>query len=292
MFIQTETTGDPATLRFLPGRVVLEGGNRRFVDAEAAAVSPLAARLFAVDGVAAVELGAEDIVVTKGADSDWQVLKPPLLGAIMEHFVAGAPVLNPDAPEAAAAESADAASALDLEPADSELVVQLRELIDTRIRPAAKQAGGDVALYGFGDGVVYLQLQGAAYGLMNGIANMLRHYVPEVEAVRDYLDAIPKPGLDTPEGVAIRQLLDERINPAVAGHGGHITLIDVKDATAYIRLQGGCQGCGMAEVTLRQGVEVEIKKAVPTIRAVRDVTDHASGTNPYFESDAGGASPV
>ena len=108
---------------------------------------------------------------------------------------------------------------------------------------------------------------------------------------KDYRDAIPKKGLDTPEGRAIQAVLDERINPAVAGHGGHISLIDVKDDQAFIRLEGGCQGCGMADVTLKQGVEVEIKGAVPSISAVLDVTDHAGGNNPYYSPGKGGATP-
>ncbi|MCZ6720162.1 MAG: NifU family protein [Proteobacteria bacterium] len=110
--------------------------------------------------------------------------------------------------------------------------------------------------------------------------------------VRDYRDAIPKPGLDTPEGQAIRRLLDEKINPGVAAHGGHISLVDVKDNTVYIRLEGGCQGCGMADVTLKQGVVQEIQAVVPAIAEVLDVTDHAGGKNPYYQPGKGGASPL
>ena len=113
---------------------------------------------------------------------------------------------------------------------------------------------------------------------------MLKHYVPEVERVLDYRDAIPKPGLDTPEGRAIKEILDTRVNPSVAAHGGHISLIDVVGPRAYIRMEGGCQGCGMANATLKDGVEVEIKKEVPSIQQVLDVTDHAEGTNPYYQS--------
>ena len=249
MFIQTEETSDPAVVKFWPGRAVVESGVIDFADAAAAGRSPLAGRLFEIGPVAGVLLGPDYISVTRRADADWQQMRPAVLGVIMEHFVAGEPVL--------------------VEP----------------------RTGGDVALRGFRDGVVFLELQGSAAGLKDGIANMLRHYVPEVVAVRDFNDAVAKPGLNTPEGAAVQQLLDERINPAVASHGGFIELVDVKDTVAYIRLGGGCQGCGMADVTLKQGVEVEIKQAVPSITAVLDVTDHAGGSNPYYQQGKGGASP-
>jgi len=174
---------------------------------------------------------------------------------------------------------------------DAEIVEQIRELIDTRIRPAATQDGGDIELKGYRDGVVVLHFEGSARRLMRGIENILRHYVPEVTEVVDEVDAKPRPGLSTPEGQAIKQLLDERINPAVAAHGGYISLVDVSDDTVYIRLEGGCQGCGMADVTLKQGVEVEIKQTVPGIEHVLDVTDHAGGSNPYYQPGKSAASP-
>ena len=111
----------------------------------------------------------------------------------------------------------------------------------------------------------------------------MRHYVAEFAELVDFRDSKPKPGLKTPEGMAVQQLLDERINPSVAMHGGRIALVDVQADTAYIRLEGGCQGCGMADVTLKQGVEVEIKKEVPSIAHVLDVTDHDGGANPYYQ---------
>jgi len=178
------------------------------------------------------------------------------------------------------------------EDTDPELAAQIEELVNTRIKPVANQDGGDVNFRGFKDGVVFLEITGTAPGLMGGFENMLRHYVPEVESVADYRDAMPKPGLDTPEGKAIRQLLDERINPQVASHGGHIALVDVKDDTVYIRLEGGCQGCGMADVTLKQGVVKEIQSLVPAITNVLDVTDHAGGTNPYFQPGKDGMSAL
>ena len=178
------------------------------------------------------------------------------------------------------------------EDTDPELAAKIKDLIDTRIKPVASQNGGDVNYRGFKGGIVFLEITGAASELMMGIENMLRHYVPEVEGVADYRDAIPKPGLDIAEGKAIRQLLDERINPQVASHGGHIALVDVKDDTVYIRLEGGCQGCGMADVTLKQGVATEIQSLVPAITTVLDVTDHAGGTNPYYQPGKDGMSAL
>lgn len=183
MFIQTETTPNPATLKFLPGRDVLGGdfASADFVDAEAAKASPLATRLFAVGGVTGVFLGADFITVTKAADRDWTELKPALLGAVMEHFMAGLPVM--DAAAAAAAENFD--------PADGQIVLQIKDLIDTRVRPAVAQDGGDIVFRGFERGVVYLHMQGSCAGcpsstatLRYGIENMLKHYVPEVSEVR------------------------------------------------------------------------------------------------------------
>jgi len=276
MFIQTEATSDPDILKFLPGREVYPAGPARFGAVEAAVRAPMARRLLDLDEVRAVELGADYVAVTKDSGAEWLQLKPAVLGAIMDHFVAGLPVVIEEGTGSAAGDG------LRLDDGDP-VVAEIRELIETRIRPAASQGGGDVVLRSFDSGVVYLEFQGGAFQLKGGIENMLRHYVPEVERVADWRDALPKPGLDTPEGQAILDLLESRINPSVASHGGHISLIDIEGARAYIRMEGGCQGCGMANVTLKQGVEVEIKKAAPTIREVLDVTDHAGGTNPYYQ---------
>ncbi|MBL28690.1 MAG: hypothetical protein CMM50_14180 [Rhodospirillaceae bacterium] len=273
MFIQTEQTSNPDTMKFIPGREVMTSGTAHFPDRDSARRSPLAERLFEIEQVDGVFLGSDFITVTKRPDSEWHLLKPALLGAIMEHFVAGRPVVR----------EAEVDDEIDADPADADIVDQIRELVDTRIRPAASQDGGDVRLKGYRDGVVVLAFEGSAKRLMRGIENILRHYVPEVTEVVDHLDAMPKPGLDTDTGRAIRQLLEERINPAVASHGGYISLVDVREDTAFIRLEGGCQGCGMADVTLKQGVEVEIKNAVPAIAHVYDVTDHANGANPYYQ---------
>ncbi len=184
MFIQTETTPNPATLKFLPGRDVMAAGTADFADRAAAARSPLAERLFEVDGVAGVFLGSDFVTVTKTAAKDWYVLKPAILGMIMEHFTSGRPTVLAEADGAAAADGAE----------DSEVVTQIKELLDTRVRPAVAQDGGDIIFHGFEDGVVYLHMQGSCAGcpsstatLKSGIENMLRHYVPEVQEVRAVL---------------------------------------------------------------------------------------------------------
>jgi Fe-S cluster biogenesis protein NfuA len=181
MFIQTETTPNPATLKFIPGREVMGEGTAQFADAESAKRSPLAERLFAVPGVAAVFLGSDFVSVTKEAEEEWFKLKPSILGGIMEHYTSGRPViLAPAAPAASAG----------TEP-DDDVVSQIKELIETRVRPAVAQDGGDIIFEDFQDGVVYLQMHGACSGcpsstatLKAGIENMLRHYIPEVIEVR------------------------------------------------------------------------------------------------------------
>ena len=184
MFIQTEATPNPQTLKFLPGREVLAGEPRDFRDAGAAAVSPLAAALFMVEGVAGVFLGADFVAVTKN-DADWAHLKPAVLGAIMEHFLSGNPILSGGTE--AAADDAE----LFFDAADAEMVEVIKELLDTRVRPAVAMDGGDITLKGYKDGMVYLHMQGACSGcpsstatLKNGIENLLRHFVPGVEGVQ------------------------------------------------------------------------------------------------------------
>jgi Fe-S cluster biogenesis protein NfuA len=182
MFIQTEQTPNPATLKFLPGRTVMETGTADFPEAETAKRSPLAQRLFQVEGIAGVFLGSDFVTITKVEGKEWSVLKPALLGIIMEHFAANRPVILADAAAEPVAEQ---------DGEEGEIVGQIRELIDTRVRPAVAQDGGDIIFRGFEDGVVYLHLQGACSGcpsstatLKMGIENMLRHYVPEVLEVR------------------------------------------------------------------------------------------------------------
>ncbi len=184
MFIQTETTPNPATLKFLPGRTVLKAGTRDFSDAsEAAAVSPLAARLFDVDGVTGVFLGSDFVSVTK-SEGEWQHLKPAVLGAIMEHFLSGDPVLL-------SGDGASGGAEEDFDPKDAEVVATIKELIETRVRPAVANDGGDIIFRGYRAGTVYLKMQGACSGcpsstatLRHGIENLLKHFVPEVEAVQ------------------------------------------------------------------------------------------------------------
>jgi Fe-S cluster biogenesis protein NfuA len=186
MFIQTETTPNPATLKFLPGKVVLEAGTADFRDADAAAqASPLAERLFGIPGVTGVFFGYDFVTVTKDDGPDWQHLKPAILGAIMEHFMSGQPVMAP------ASADVDAAGGEEFyDEADAEIVVTIKELLDTRVRPAVAQDGGDITFRGYQNGTVFLYMKGACAGcpsstatLKHGIQNLLKHFVPEVQQV-------------------------------------------------------------------------------------------------------------
>ena len=181
MFIQTEQTPNPATLKFLPGRSVLESGQVEILDAdEAERVSPLARRLFAVEGVRSVFMARDFVAVTKQVGADWYLLKPGVLGAMVEHFMSGDEALT---------ESEDQEPVASEE--DSETVSKIKELLDTRVRPAVANDGGDIVFHGFDRGVVYLHMKGACAGcpssivtLKNGIENLLRYYVPDVVEVR------------------------------------------------------------------------------------------------------------
>jgi Fe-S cluster biogenesis protein NfuA len=189
MFIQTESTPNPDTLKFIPGREVAGAAAQDFPDAEKAAGSPLAAALFEIDGVARVYFGADFVAVTKRAAAEWAHLKPAILAAIMDHFVSGAPLLTGEAAAVPAAETVYEGDA-------AEIVEQLKELIETRVRPAVAQDGGDITFHAWDheSGVVQLHMRGACAGcpsstltLKQGIENMLRHYVPEVRAVEQVL---------------------------------------------------------------------------------------------------------
>jgi len=180
MFIQTEETPNPESLKFLPGRVVMETGTASFTSVTECDRSPFARRLLAIDGVTGVFFGNDFITISKGVDVDWYVLKPSIIGIIMEQFVANLPVII---------DSADKTSSPEVDA--NPLVAQIKELIDTRVRPAVAQDGGDILFHAFEDGIVYLKMQGACSGcpsstatLKSGIENMLRYYVPEVEEVR------------------------------------------------------------------------------------------------------------
>jgi Fe-S cluster biogenesis protein NfuA len=184
MFIQTEPTPNPATLKFLPGRAVLASGTLDMRDKDAAAQSPLAERLFGIAGVSGVFFGSDFIAVTKAA-GEWQQLKPAILGAIMEHFMSGAPLVSGE--DKAATDGGDEF----FEAKDSETVATIKELIEARVRPAVANDGGDITFRGFKDGVVYLDMKGACSGcpsstatLRHGIQNLLRHYLPDVVEVR------------------------------------------------------------------------------------------------------------
>ena len=187
MFIQTEATPNPATLKFLPGRPVLTDGVLDIPDAAQAAKSPLAERLFALPGVTGVFLGSDFITVTK-ADGEWQQIKPAILGAIMEHYMSGAPLLADGS--VASDEAADEQDEFFNE-ADAETVATIKDLIETRVRPAVASDGGDITFRGFRDGVVYLNMKGSCAGcpsstatLQHGIQNLLKHFVPDVVEVR------------------------------------------------------------------------------------------------------------
>src|SRR5512134_2386662 len=178
MFIQTEFTPNPASLKFLPGVAVMTSGTANFTTPEQSSRSPLASRLFTIDGVEGVFLGYDFITVTKTPSQQWDVMKPQVLAAIMDHFTSGAEVIEGGEPAGGEGEG-------------DEIAAQIKELIDTRVRPAVAQDGGDIIFRGFEDGIVYLHMQGSCSGcpsstatLKSGIENMLRHYVPEVVEVQ------------------------------------------------------------------------------------------------------------
>ena len=182
MFIQTEATPNPATLKFLPGRTVLPEGTLHMTGPAEGAQSPLAEKLFAIEGVAGVFFGSDFITVTR-SEAEWQHLKPAILGAIMEHYMSGEPILRADAALEEGEEFFDEA--------DEDTVETIKDLIETRVRPAVAADGGDITFKGYREGVVYLAMKGACSGcpsstatLRNGIQNLLRHFVPEVQEVR------------------------------------------------------------------------------------------------------------
>ena len=183
MFIQTEHTPNPQTLKFLPGKVVMDNGTAFFQNVEEGSNSPFARRLFEVDGVEGVFFGSDFITITKNQKIDWQVMKPLILGSIMDHYNSG--------DETISKVSEKENTSLETEENDNDIVKQIKELLDTRVRPAVAMDGGDIIYDSFKDGIVYLHMQGACSGcpsstatLKMGIENMLKHYVPEVQEVR------------------------------------------------------------------------------------------------------------
>jgi Fe-S cluster biogenesis protein NfuA len=185
MFIQTEPTPNPATMKFLPGEPVLPDGTANFSNADAVdGRSPLAETLFGIDGVTGVFFGSDFVTITKDEAAEWQILKPSILGVIMEHYVSGAQIMTDMG-------DVSGSGTVTVAPEDAEVVAQIQELLDTRVRPAVAQDGGDIIFHGFENGVVMLEMHGACAGcpsstatLKHGIENMLRHYVPEVMEVR------------------------------------------------------------------------------------------------------------
>ena len=185
MFIQTDTTPNPASLKFLPGRVVMERGTADFRSVEEANSSLLAQNLFKIEGVEGVFFGSDFISITKSENFDWQILKPSVLGAISVHYESGASIIDK-------IENVEKNSTVTK---DSEIVVQIKELLDTKVRPAVAMDGGDITFSDFKDGIVFLHMQGACSGcpsstatLKAGIENMLKHYVPEVQGVEPVMD--------------------------------------------------------------------------------------------------------
>ena len=192
MFIETEPTPNPATLKFLPGEEVMVAGTREFTSPEEAAASPLAEALFDTGEVTGVLFGRDFVAVTAGPGADWSALKPQVVAILLDHFVSRAPLFHgPDASGIVIPGDDEDAEAIGADPADAEVVAQIRELIETRVRPAVANDGGDIIYRGFRDGVVFLKMQGACSGcpsstatLKQGIETLLKHYVPEVHEVR------------------------------------------------------------------------------------------------------------
>lgn len=189
MYIETETTPNPATLKFLPGQAVMETGTREFTSPEAAEASPLADVLFSTGEVTNVLFGRDFVSVTAAPGADWSALKPQVVAILLDHFISQAPLFNPGSAAAIAVPLED--EDLGDDPADADVVAQIRDLIETRVRPAVAGDGGDIQYRGFREGVVYLSMQGACSGcpsstatLKHGIEGLLKHYVPEVTEVR------------------------------------------------------------------------------------------------------------
>lgn len=188
MLIETETTPNPATLKFLPGRAVMAAGTRDFADPEEAGASPLAEALFSLGDVTGVFFGQDFVSVTAAEGADWRDLKPQVLGVLLDHFSAEAPLFRPGT---AAEIAIGADESFNDDPADADIVAQIKDLIETRVRPAVARDGGDIVYRGFQRGTVYLAMQGACSGcpsssatLKQGIETLLKHYVPEVTEVR------------------------------------------------------------------------------------------------------------
>ena len=189
MLIETETTPNPATRKYLPGRTVMEAGSRDFPNAQAAVASPLAAALFAIGDVDGVFYGRDFVSVSAAPDAEWNELEPDVIGILLDHFVSDAPLFAPGSANGIEV-SRDEGFAVEEDPADADIVEQIKELIETRVRPAVAQDGGDIVYRGYRDGRLYLAMQGACQGcpssavtLKQGIEGLIKHYVPEVTSV-------------------------------------------------------------------------------------------------------------
>ena len=192
MLIETETTPNPLTRKYLPGRTVMTAGSRDFPNATAAEASPLAAALFATGDVDGVFFGRDFVSVSASPDAAWEALEPDILSILLDHFVTDAPLFTPGSASGIAVDPQDdgATMAVEEDPADADIVEQIKELIETRVRPAVAQDGGDIVYRGYARGTLYLAMQGACAGcpssaitLKRGIEGLIKHYVPEVETV-------------------------------------------------------------------------------------------------------------
>lgn len=191
MFIETETTPNPAALKFLPGQTVMAAGSREFATPEAAEASPLAQAIFDTGEVVNVFFGADFVSVTAAPGAEWSALKPQVIAILLDHFVSEAPLFAPATAGGIAVPPPEEDMAVEERPEDAEVIAAINELLETRVRPAVAGDGGDIAYRGFRDGVVYLTLQGSCSGcpsstatLKHGIEGLLKHYVPEVSEVR------------------------------------------------------------------------------------------------------------
>ena len=270
MFIQTEATPNPATLKFIPGRIVLDGGTMEFASREAAARSPLAEKLFGVPGVTGVFYGSDFVTVTKD-DSDWQHLKPAILGAIMEHYMSGAPLLADGS--VGSDEVADEADEFFNED-DAETVATIKDLIETRVRPAVANDGGDITFRGFKDGSDWQHLKPAILGAimehyMSGAPLLADGSVGSDEAADEDDEFFNEADADTV--ATIKDLIETRVRPAVASDGGDITFRGFKDGIVYLNMKGSCSGCPSSTATLQHGIQNLLKHFVPDVVEVRPV---------------------
>ena len=270
MFIQTQKLEDPALMIFTPGEPVLPTGGAKMGEAAAADSSPLAQRLLCVEGIEGVSLDLNSLTLRKDPNIEWYLLKPSVLGSIMEFYASGEPLLA------------------------DEVEMKLFELLEERIRPAVEGYGGEVLFKKLADDILTLELIGGGGAQKRSMmTNIITHHIPEIKDVT-WVGTPEAPEIPDwvfngsgelptgPEADAVIRLLDEKINPAVAAHGGKISLIDITDHVAYVRMEGGCQGCSASAVTLQRGVQNAILSEVSTIQGVIDVTDHSTGVNPFY----------